>query len=284
MNRIALVLLFALAVVAPAPTEAQIPNPGFETWAAGEPSGWTTTNYTDYYVPITKTTTAHSGLSALQGTVVNYFSYLYPPFVYSGFAVSQRYSTFTGWYTFSPVGGDSLYGWLAMFKSQSPIGYAFFSNVTTQGAYTKFTATVSYFQSGTPDSCAIWFGITGSSANTTNIHEASMFTLDDLSLSGTATGIADQPAQQPIAFALAQNFPNPFNPGTLIRYQLAGAGPVKLTVYDILGREGATLVDGMQQQGAHEARFDGGGLSSGVYLYRLQTAGFVQQRKMILQK
>jgi hypothetical protein len=59
---------------------------------------------------------------------------------------------------------------------------------------------------------------------------------------------------------------------------------VRLTVYDILGREVATLVDGMQQQGVHEARFDGGGLSSGVYLYRLQTAGFVQQRKMILQK
>jgi hypothetical protein len=59
---------------------------------------------------------------------------------------------------------------------------------------------------------------------------------------------------------------------------------VRLTVYDILGREVATLVDGMQQPGPHEARFDGGGLSSGVYLYRLQTAGFVQQKKMILQK
>ena len=59
---------------------------------------------------------------------------------------------------------------------------------------------------------------------------------------------------------------------------------MRLTVYDILGREVATLVDGMQQRGAHEVRFDGGGLSSGVYLYRLQTTGFVEQKKMILQK
>jgi hypothetical protein len=155
MKRIAQAFLFALAVLFPALIKAQIPNPGFETWAAGEPSGWTTTNYTDYYVPVTKTAAAHSGSSALQGTVVNYFSYLYPPFVYTGFAVSQRYSTFTGWYTFNPVGGDSLYSWLAMFKFHSPIGYAAFSNISTQGAYAKFTATVSYFLNGTPDSCAI---------------------------------------------------------------------------------------------------------------------------------
>ncbi|HEX7574493.1 MAG TPA: T9SS type A sorting domain-containing protein [Bacteroidota bacterium] len=283
MKRIAPAFLFAFAVVFPALTEAQIPNAGFETWGAGEPAGWVSDNYAGYYSPMTQTSTAHSGFSALQGTVVSYFTYLYPPFVYTGFPISQRYATFTGWYTSNPVGGDSLYGWLAMFKSQSPIGYAVFGNQATQGAYAKFTATVSYFLGGTPDSCAIWFGITGPSANTANIHEGSTFTLDDLSLSGTATGVAEQPTQ-PLTFALSQNFPNPFNPSTLIRYQLPGAGPVRLTVYDILGREVATLVDGTQQQGAHEARFDGGGLSSGVYLYRLQTSGFVQQRKMILQK
>lgn len=283
MKRIAPAFLFALTVLIPALTEAQIPNPGFETWAAGEPAGWTTQNYAGYYVPMTQSTNAHSGFSALQGAVVSYFTYLYPPYVSTGFPVSQRYATLTGWYTSSPVGGDSLYGWVIMYKSGSPIGFAIFGNTGTQGAYVKFTATVGYILSGTPDSCAIWFGMTGPSANPTNFHAGSMFTLDDLSLSGTATGVAT-PAAQPLTFALNQNFPNPFNPSTLIRYQLPGAGPVRLTVYDILGREVATLVDGTQQQGAHEARFDGGGLSSGVYLYRLQTAGFVQQRKMILQK
>jgi hypothetical protein len=281
MKRTALAFLFALTVPIPALLEAQIPNPGFETWSTGEPSGWTTTNYAPDYVPVTQTVTAHSGFSAMQGVVVDYFSYLYSPLVSTGFSTSQRYATFSGWYTFDPVGGDSLYGWLAMFKSQSPIGYAVFSNKTTQGTYARFTAAVSYSQSGTPDSCAIWFGIAGS--NNATLHAGSMFTLDDLSLSGIATGVAEQ-AAQPRAFSLSQNFPNPFNPTTLIRYQIASAGPVRLTVYDILGREVATLVDGIQPQGEHETRFDGGGLSSGVYLYRLQTDRFVQQRKMILQK
>lgn len=283
MKRIAPVFLCALAVLFPALTEAQIPNAGFETWAGAEPSGWITTNYPGYYVPVTKTLTAHSGSSALQGAVVSYYTIPYPPFVYAGFLISQRYATFTGWYTFDPVGSDSLYCWLTMFKSHSPIGYAVFTNKTAQGDYTQFSATVSYLQGGTPDSCAIWFGIAGSSANSGTIHVGSAFTLDDLSLSGTATGVAEH-STQPLAFALSQNFPNPFNPSTLIQYQLAGAGPVRLTVYDILGREVATLVDGVQEQGTHEARFDGGGLSSGVYLYRLQTTGFVQQRKMILEK
>ncbi len=283
MKKIAPAFLFALALSFPALTKAQIPNAGFETWAAGEPAGWTTQNYSGYYVPMTQSANAHSGSSALQGTVVNYFGYLYPPFVYTGFPVSQRYAALTGWYTSSPEGGDSLYGWVIMYKSGSPIGYAIFGNTGTQGAYVKFTATVGYILSGTPDSCAIWFGMTGPSANPSNFHAGSMFTLDDLSLSVTATGVAT-PAAQPLTFALSQNFPNPFNPSTLIRYELPGSGTVRLTVYDILGREVATLVDGTQQQGAHEARFDGGGLSSGVYLYRLQTSGFVQQRKMILEK
>jgi hypothetical protein len=283
MKRIAPVLLCALAVVFPGLTEAQIPNSGFESWAAGEPVGWVTTNYPGYWVPVTQTASAYSGYSALQGTVIDSYGYLYPPFIYTGFAASQRYATFSGWYTFAPVGGDSLYAWLAMFKSHSPIGYAVFSNKATMGGYTPFTATVNYILGGAPDSCAIWIGIAGSGANKGTMHAGSTFDIDDLSLSGTATAVT-QKSTEPVAFVLNQNFPNPFNPSTLIRYQLADAGPVRLSVYDILGREVARLVDGVQQQGTHEARFDGGGLSSGVYLYRLQTTGFVQQRKMILQK
>jgi hypothetical protein len=284
MKRIALIFLCALAVLFPALTEAQIPNAGFETWASGLPTGWITTNVPSVAVPVTQTATSHSGSSALKGTVVSFLGITsYPPFLWSEFPVAQRYATFSGWYSFSAVGGDSLFGWLVMYKASSPIGYSFFNNKTTRATYTQFNVSIGYFASGVPDSCAMYFGITGSTANKDTIHVGSTFNLDDLSLSGTATGVAEQPTQ-PTAFSLSQNFPNPFNPSTLIHYQLAGAGPVRLTVYDILGREVATLVDGIQQQGTHEARFDGGGLSSGVYLYRLQTTGLVQQKKMILQK
>ncbi|HMK39096.1 MAG TPA: T9SS type A sorting domain-containing protein [Bacteroidota bacterium] len=284
MKGIALVLLLALAVMAPAPARAQIPNAGFETWANGLPTGWITTNAPPIAVPVTQTSTKHTGSSALMGTVVSLLgTSSYPPYIWTEFPVAQRFSTFTGWYTFSAVGGDSLYGWLVMYKSQSPIAYAFFSNKTTRTSYTQFSQVINYFGSGVPDSCAMYFGITGSAANNDTIHVGSTFNLDDLALSGTATGVAVQPSQ-PVTFALSQNFPNPFNPSTLIQYQLPGDGPVRLAVFDILGREVATLVDGVQQQGTHEVRFDGGGLSSGVYFYRLQTSGSVQQRKMILQK
>ena len=284
MYKIGPVFLFALAVLFPALTEAQIPpNAGFETWAGGLPTGWITNNIPTLAVPVTQTATSHTGSSALNGTVVAYAGASYPPIIQSQFAVSQRYATLSGWYTFSAVGGDSLYAWLILYKSGLPIASAVFTNRTTRASYFQFSASVGYFGSGVPDNCILAFGILGTTTGSDSPHVGSTFNLDDLSLSGTAAGVAEQTAQ-PLAYALSQNFPNPFNPSTLIRYQLAGAGPVRLTVYDILGREVATLVDGMQHQGAHEARFEGGGLSSGVYFYRLQTGGFIQQRKMILQK
>jgi photosystem II stability/assembly factor-like uncharacterized protein len=70
-------------------------------------------------------------------------------------------------------------------------------------------------------------------------------------------------------FRLEQNYPNPFNPGCDIRYQLPASGTVHLAVYDLLGRNVATLVDGEQLPGTHAVRFDARGLASGVYLCRL---------------
>lgn len=80
------------------------------------------------------------------------------------------------------------------------------------------------------------------------------------------------------------NFPNPFNPGTTIRYSIANASHVTLKVYDIRGREVATLVDGLQQSGAHTVPFNGSQLASGFYLYRLEAAGDVKVGRMLLMK
>jgi hypothetical protein len=88
----------------------------------------------------------------------------------------------------------------------------------------------------------------------------------------------------PLAFSLSQNYPNPFNPATAIRYQLPLTSRVRLTVFDLLGREIATLVEGVQNAGTYAAPFDGGGLASGVYVYRLTAGDFVASRKMVLAK
>lgn len=86
----------------------------------------------------------------------------------------------------------------------------------------------------------------------------------------------------PESASLWQNYPNPFNPATAVRYQLPSACDVKLTVYDLLGREVKTLVDEMQAAGLHTVHFDAAGLSSGTYVYRLKAGDFSQSRSMIL--
>jgi hypothetical protein len=73
----------------------------------------------------------------------------------------------------------------------------------------------------------------------------------------------------PGQIVLDQNYPNPFNAGTEISYRLPSAGHVRLTVYDVLGREVRVLVDEDAAAGVHRARVDANGLASGVYLYRL---------------
>lgn len=85
-------------------------------------------------------------------------------------------------------------------------------------------------------------------------------------------------------FRLSQNYPNPFNPSTIITYQIPKSRHVRLTVYDLLGREIMTLVNEEMRPGSYQATFNGTNLASGVYFYRLQAGEFVQTRKLILMK
>ena len=85
-------------------------------------------------------------------------------------------------------------------------------------------------------------------------------------------------------FALLQNYPNPFNPTTAISYKLSALSDVTLKVYDVLGREVATLVNAVQKIGSYEVQFDGSRLASGVYFYRLMAGGNVITKKMALVK
>ena len=101
----------------------------------------------------------------------------------------------------------------------------------------------------------------------------------------TGTGVsAEQETDLPENFGLSQNYPNPFNPSTVISYQLPENGMVRLQVFDMLGREVATLVDGRISAGEHSVTFDAGNLSSGVYIYRLQAGNNVFTKKLTLIK
>jgi hypothetical protein len=90
--------------------------------------------------------------------------------------------------------------------------------------------------------------------------------------------------QLPNTFALYQNYPNPFNPSTTISYDLPQRARVKLAIYNLLGQEVATLVDGEQEPGRYNINFDASGLPSGIYFYTLQTPYFTKTNKMVLVK
>ena len=97
----------------------------------------------------------------------------------------------------------------------------------------------------------------------------------------SGTSIHEETANVPSQFVLEQNFPNPFNPSTTIRYGLPQRSQVTLTVYNPLGQSVSTLVNGEEEAGYHEVKFDGSRLSSGVYFYRIQARSFVETRKLI---
>jgi hypothetical protein len=88
----------------------------------------------------------------------------------------------------------------------------------------------------------------------------------------------------PMRFALEQNYPNPFNPTTNIGFRISDFGFVSLRVFDVLGREVETLVNEQMQPGSYSVQLNANSLASGVYLCTMQTAGFMQTRKMLLMK
>lgn len=89
----------------------------------------------------------------------------------------------------------------------------------------------------------------------------------------------------PKEFSLEQNYPNPFNPSTQIRFNLPKAADVTLTVYDMLGRKVATLVNNEQMKaGVHQVKFDASGLASGIYMYRINAGTYTSTRRMMLIK
>ncbi len=97
-----------------------------------------------------------------------------------------------------------------------------------------------------------------------------------------AVSVRGQRDDVPSEYALLQNYPNPFNPTTTIQFSIVSSEFTILRVYDVLGREVATLVNGVRRPGTYTVQFDASNLSSGVYLYRLEAGSFVQTRKLLL--
>ncbi len=102
--------------------------------------------------------------------------------------------------------------------------------------------------------------------------------------SSIVTSIQQREDYLPLQFHLEQNFPNPFNPVTQIRFSIPEENDVTLTIYDILGRMVSVLINDVLQPGEYTVSFEAGKLPSGVYIYRLQSGLQVSQKRMILLK
>jgi hypothetical protein len=130
------------------------------------------------------------------------------------------------------------------------------------------SATVSYNNTTTP---------TGGQTSTPVTQSVSFTMSGTTSVSATRANVVKD-------YRLEQNYPNPFNPSTMISFALPQAGITTLKVYNVLGQEVTTLLNGYQTGGVHQVLFNADKLSSGVYFYELQSGNFVQSKKMVLLK
>ena len=121
----------------------------------------------------------------------------------------------------------------------------------------------------------------------------SYFRLRQIDRSGTVhfsttvglTVATSAPSQVPPGhFGISSNYPNPFNPSTIIAFAISAPGHVKLEVFDVTGKRVATLTDGPREAGSFSIRFDASGLSSGLYIARLASGKNVSVQKMLLTK
>jgi len=265
----------------------QIPNAGFERWSDGNPDSWDTDNDpSSNYIPITQTDTAHSGLYAVKGTVLYRFLGPFPPNLCggctTGFPVSVHYVQLRGYYQWIPIDGDRLWITVNMLFQGSGVGVGLFEERGTVTAYREFVAQINYAGNFIPDAAIIQIGVLVAPGDPT-IHFGSTYYIGDLSFT-EPTSVSDTTNGLPNSYALQQNYPNPLNPSTTITFSLPERSHVTLKVYDILGGERETLVNGERTSGEYSVSFHATNFSSGIYYYRLSTPTFMQTRSMIIIK
>ncbi|MEJ2196139.1 MAG: family 43 glycosylhydrolase [Ignavibacteriaceae bacterium] len=150
-------------------------------------------------------------------------------------------------------------------------------NISGTGSWTTFETFSAKLLSPVSGKHDVYLLFTGSVMNKLFMLHSFYFTGEKIT-----TGTTGQIFQDPSNFDLEQNYPNPFNPTTVISYQLPVSSNISLKVYDLIGQEITTLFEGFRQAGNYSTTFNAKGLSSGIYLYRLDTGNFEFTKKALL--
>lgn len=287
------ILLLALLCLCPVLAFAQnpIPNSGFETWSGGQPAGWYVNNLQGGPPTGTQSNDAHGGTSAFKAEVVNFFGAALAPAFFAGslsnqfFPITQKYARLSGYYKFSKAGADTFLLGVSIYDANTQaFGGGELKISTPASSYTRFEIVIQYDSgSFTPAFASISGSIGGANNNPATI--GTFVLLDDLELSGVATGVAENAsANPPASITLHQNYPNPFNPSTTFSFSLPQASHVELTIFNMQGQEVARLVDQRLPSGDHRRQWEAAALPAGLYVYRLQVAGQQLTKKLLLVK
>jgi hypothetical protein len=271
---------FTLVLLLSSINLAQIPNSSFESWTAGNPDGWITTNIFGLVANVTQVNDAHHGSSAARGEVVSIENGAFPPLLLTLAELNSRPASLTGYYKFTPVQGDEFIVVVGMLKDSVMVGEGIYQSDDTKSSYSHFTVDINYISPETPDMVLIQVFVTGSD-DEDEPHAGTFYIVDHFEFSNL-TGNNDE--NLVYSYNLNQNYPNPFNPSTIISYQLPREEFVTIKIYDIIGNEVATLVNNVKQAGDHQINFDASGLTNGVYIYSIKAGSFQQTRKMMLIK
>ena len=212
--------------------------------------------------------------------------------LFAGIISSDAYASYGGVYVSSNGGGS----WSAADSGIASIVPDFYYSTTALAAAGSnvFAGTYGGGLYLSTNQGALWTKVMEGMTNETDI--ADLYVYKDTIYAATPTNVYKRPLSEmvtavqqkgpnvPATFSLLQNYPNPFNPTTVISYQLPVTGQVTLEVYDMLGREIATLVNDRENAGSYSVKFDGSKLASGVYFYRIVADNYVATRKMALLK
>ncbi|MBI5472932.1 MAG: T9SS type A sorting domain-containing protein [Ignavibacteriae bacterium] len=276
--------LVCAAILASTSIAQTIPNGTFEQWTGGDPVGWQTSNSPPTWTNVVQSSSAHGGSSAAQGTVVNFSGIPVTPSLLAGtngngIPINTRPEALHCWYKFAGVGGDGFSVSVVVSKNSQGIGAGMLVNATAAAVYREFIVNIAYVTGETPDTAEIAIAVFPFNPPS---HFNSVFTVDDLTW-GPASDVKGL-GGMPHSFALEQNYPNPFNPTTNIEFQIPKSSFVSLKVYDVLGREVATLVNEELTMGKYRAALDGATLPSGTYFYRLEAGNYSATKRLLLVK
>ena len=275
-----------LAVIFSTTAFAQIPNASFEDWSGNTPAGWLAGN-SESYIFVTPSSNSHSGSSSARLETKTFSGVLIQAIVSagsdgSGFPVSERYGQVSLYYKFhKTVSSAELIISVGFKKGEDGIGAGVVSLHYEKNEYTPITVPVHYINNEVPDIAVITIMVTDENMSTAA--NGSYAEIDDISFDPLVTGVKDESAS-PKSYSLEQNFPNPFNPSTTIKYSVAETGNTTIKVYNILGSEIATLLNEVKQPGNYELNFNAAELPSGTYFYSIESNNFRQVKKMILMK